>query len=41
MTDARGFHIAVRLADGSILLSGGGDSTGAAVGTNLLYTPTP
>ena len=41
MPDARGFHLAVRLADGSILLSGGGDSTGAAVGTNLLYMPTP
>jgi hypothetical protein len=41
MPDARGFHLAVRLADGSILISGGGDSSGAAVATNLLYTPTP
>jgi hypothetical protein len=41
MPDARGFHLAVRMHDGSVLLSGGGDSTGAAVGTNLLYTPVP
>ena len=41
MPDSRGFHIAVLLQDGSILISGGGDSTGAAVATNLLYTPVP
>lgn len=41
MPDSRGFHLAVLMHDGSILISGGGDSTGAAVATNLLYTPTP
>jgi hypothetical protein len=41
MPDARGFHLAVRMHDGSVLISGGGDSSGAAIGTNLLYTPTP
>jgi hypothetical protein len=41
MPDARGFHIAVRLHDGSVLISGGGDTTAAAVATNLLYTPVP
>jgi hypothetical protein len=39
MPDARGFHLAVRLADGSVLISGGGDSAGAALATNWLYTP--
>lgn len=41
MPDSRGFHIAVLLQDGSILLSGGGDTTGAALATNMLYMPVP
>ena len=31
----------VLLQDGSILISGGGDTTAAAVSTNLLYMPVP
>jgi hypothetical protein len=39
MPYARRFHVAVLLRDGSVLISGGGDTTGAFA-TNLLYTPT-
>jgi hypothetical protein len=41
MPGARGLHLAIRLHDGSVLISAGGDTAGAAVATNLLYTPTP
>lgn len=40
MPEARRFHLAVLLQDGSVLIAGGGDTTGA-LGTTLLYTPTP
>lgn len=38
---ARGSHFAVRMFDGSVLIAGGSDATGAALGDCLLYTPTP